>query len=105
MGEDEAVFQGIVTQACKDVAATGCIEILANARSELHDTECHLRLTRTIHDHCPRRADHNPGGWNAFNMKYSQTLVNMCESKDSLGKNVEQLNDIVLRGCGVSIVV
>lgn len=100
--EDTAVFGGIVKQTCDGADWLECIDHLSNARSALQDTECHMRLTRTIHDHCPRRADHNPGGWNAFNMKFSQTLVNMCEDKDALGKNVDELNDITLAGCGGS---
>merc|ERR1712217_737987 len=97
--QDEAVFRRIVDAACKDVSWLQCNQQLANGQSALVDTACHLQLTRTIHNDCPRRADHNAGGWNAFNMKFSQTLVNICESKGALGKSVEQLDAITRAAC------
>merc|ERR1712039_344491 len=97
--EDQAVFRRIVNAACKDAPWLQCNHQLANGQSALVDTACHLQLTRAIHDDCPRRADHNAGGWNAFNMKFSQTLVNMCESKAALGKSVKQLTAITRAGC------
>ena len=54
----------------------------------------------TIFDFCPsRRPDHEAGGWNAFNMQFSQVLVNLCEMKGDLGRSQTELEDIARAQC------
>merc|ERR1712050_407243 len=97
---DQAIFRGIVREACSDVSMIGCENHFINSRSTLEDLQCHKRLTETVHDNCPRRSQHNPGGWNGFNMQYSQLLVNLCEGKEILGKSDNVLNTITTKHCG-----
>jgi RNA polymerase subunit RPABC4/transcription elongation factor Spt4 len=38
--------------------------------------DCHYTLARAVHEHCPVSASHHAtGGWNGYNMKFSQELV------------------------------
>lgn len=40
------------------------------------DMDCHYTLARAVHEHCPVSASHHAtGGWNGYNMKFSQELV------------------------------
>ena len=40
------------------------------------DMDCHYTLAHAVHEHCPVSASHHAtGGWNGYNMKYSQELV------------------------------
>jgi len=97
---DKAIFHAIVKEACSDVNMIGCENRFITSRSTLEDLQCHKRLTETVHDNCPRRSQHNPGGWNGFNMQYSQLLVNLCEGKEILGKSDHVLNAITTKHCG-----
>merc|ERR1711870_159778 len=102
---DEAIFSGIVKEACSDANMIGCENYFLTSRSPLEDLSCHKRLTDTVHEKCPPRADHNPGGWNGFNMQYSQVLVNLCQGKQILGKGDDVLVKMTGRQCSSEIVV
>jgi legumain len=100
---DEELFEGIVSKACSGGAVSQCTKKISSARSELTDVDCHSLLVQTVFDECPRRAVHNsPGGWNGYNMKFSQVLVNMCGARQVLGKSQAQLDEIVKAECGVA---
>merc|ERR1712176_935892 len=99
MGADEDIFNAITEEACES-AGSSCVENVKQAQAELSDTECHTTLADTVHEACPRRAEHNPGGWNGFNMQFSQILVNLCEMQDTLKKDAEALKTIVRVQCG-----
>merc|ERR1712176_1587748 len=96
---DKAIFHGIVKEACSDVNMIGCENRFITSSSTLEDLQCHKRLTETVHDNCPRRSQHNPGGWNGFNMQYSQFLANICEGKEILGKSDDVLDSITRKQC------
>lgn len=96
---DEATFDEVAKRACKDSKLMGCNVGIKESRHIMKDAECHKVLARAVHDSCPRRGQSSPGGWNGFNMKYSQMLVNMCEQRDSLKKDMQQLIDIVRGEC------
>merc|ERR1712232_1301215 len=102
---DEAIFKGIVNEACSDVNMIGCENYFLTSRSPLEDLRCHKRLTDAVHEKCPPRADQNPGGWNGFNMQYSQVLVNLCQGQQILGKGEDLLVEMTSRQCGSEIVV
>jgi len=95
---DEQLFQEIVNRSCNHVGY-GCGYNMMSSKHTIKDFECHRQLAATLHESCPRRAHHDAGGWNAFNMKFSQTLVNLCESQTRLGKDLEDLEGIVVAVC------
>lgn len=95
---DEALFASIAGRACEG-AGYGCAHGVMHGRHELRDAACHMALAHAVHEACPARAEHNPGGWNAFNMQFSQALVNMCEAKEALKKDTGALLAIVRDEC------
>eukprot|EP00419_Tripos_fusus_P065470 CAMPEP_0172930270 /NCGR_PEP_ID=MMETSP1075-20121228/218903_1 /TAXON_ID=2916 /ORGANISM="Ceratium fusus, Strain PA161109" /LENGTH=482 /DNA_ID=CAMNT_0013791579 /DNA_START=126 /DNA_END=1571 /DNA_ORIENTATION=- len=95
---DEQLFQKIVNRSC-DRAGFGCDYGMIHGKHTIRDFECHRELAATLHESCPRRAHHDAGGWNAFNMKFSQTLVNLCESRTSLQKDLQDLEGIIRAAC------
>merc|ERR1712048_1226431 len=96
---DERLFERIARKVCQG-AAYGCIDSLQNAKYEAQETLCHLKLVNVIHDECPRRSELSSGGWNDFNMKFSQLLANMCHRRSHLGKDVNDLMLIIKDECG-----
>lgn len=98
---DEELFYRIAKSACKG-AGYGCTYGMQHDRHHMRDAACHRALAHAVHEACPRRGDHNPGGWNEFNMQFSQTLVNLCEAKDTLKKQTAALQEIVRAECTAS---
>jgi len=96
---DEQLFQKIANRSCAGVG-NGCTYSMLHSKHDMKDMECHRELTATLHEACPRRAFHDAGGWNAFNMKFSQVLVNLCESKARLRKDLQDIEGIVRNVCG-----
>jgi len=95
---DVDVFDKIARKVCN-----GCSHHLMNERQDLTDLQCHKELVNEVQVTCPRRSDRNVGGWNGFNMKYSQLLVNICERRVELGHDVESLRKIVHKECSDGI--
>ncbi|CAJ1386680.1 unnamed protein product [Effrenium voratum] len=90
---DEKLFQGIASRACKEMHGKECQEQLLSTRREINDLECHYQLVHTFHAHCPKAQSHHAaGGWNGYNMKFSQVLVNLCEAP---GLDTQRLVQIV----------
>jgi len=98
---DEELFHAVAKQACKG-GGLGCTEGIERAQLELQDMDCHRDLVRTVHEACPRRGEHNSGGWNDFNMRFSQVLVNLCESQTALRKDADTLQEIVRTACAAA---
>jgi legumain len=97
---DEALFENIVKTACSDVNMIGCVDHFRHARTEFKDMVCHQKLAETVFEDCPRSKHHfSPGGWNGFNMRFSQVLVNLCEGQEMLGKDTQKFTDIVKSQC------
>lgn len=97
---DDAVFQSITSKACSDVNKEGCQKKLQGDQNDVKEVECHYNLVHTLHQHCPASESHySKGGWNGYNMKYSQVLANLCENQELLGKNAEQLDELVRSSC------
>jgi len=94
---DEAIFSSFAQRACGELE--GCSSRMASAKLSMGDYECHKVLSSTVQESCPRREAHNAGGWNGFNMKFSQLLVNACESKAWLKKGTEDLAQALLAEC------
>jgi legumain len=95
---DELVFKGIVSKACRNDET--CVQSVGSSKHGIMDGQCHKALVDTIFDFCPsRRPDHEAGGWNAFNMQFSQVLVNLCEMKGDLGRSQTELEDIARAQC------
>jgi len=95
---DERVFKGIVSEACRSDET--CMQGVGSSKHSIMDGQCHKALVDTIFDFCPsRRPDHEAGGWNAFNMQFSQVLVNLCEMKGDLGRSPAELQDIARAQC------
>jgi len=94
---DEALFTAVKNRACEGLH--GCTEEMTHSRMTLKDNTCHRALINAVHEACPRREAHNTGGWNGFNMKFSQTLVNLCESRETLKKEATALEQIVREQC------
>jgi len=100
---DEALFENIVKSSCSDVNMIGCVDRFRHSRSELKDRACHQKLVRTVFEECPHSEVHaSPGGWNGFNMRFSQVLVNLCEGQEALGKDAQTFDQIVKKECGIS---
>jgi len=98
---DEEVFRKMSASICKG-QPYGCSYSIQHAHHEMTEMECHKDLATVVHEACPRRAQHNPGGWNAFNMKFSQLLTNVCETRGEHGKDVATLGQIVQKQCSES---
>ena len=100
---DNQLFAKIGQKACADASQVHpdeCQKKMLGDRSELKDMECHYALAHAVHEHCPVSASHHAtGGWNGYNMKFSQVLLNLCEGQEVLGKNLEQLSLIVQQEC------
>ena len=98
---DDQLFAKIGGKACADSQGPEkCQKKMLDERSELKDMECHYTLARAVHEHCPVSASHHAtGGWNGYNMKFSQVLLNLCEGQELLGKDLEQLSKIVQEEC------
>jgi legumain len=94
---DEAVFGSFAQGVCGDLA--GCGSSLASSKMQLKDYDCHKAFASIVQESCPRREEHNSGGWNGFNMKYSQMLANVCESRDLLQKSTEDLAQVMRDAC------
>eukprot|EP00932_Pfiesteria_piscicida_P001750 SRR837773.1170.p2 GENE.SRR837773.1170~~SRR837773.1170.p2 ORF type:complete len:453 (-),score=215.82 SRR837773.1170:70-1428(-) len=94
---DERLFRAISHKACGELK--GCEAQMASARLALKDHDCHQLLTNAVHEFCPRREEHNTGGWNGYNMKFSQMLVNICESRQSLQKEAAELAELLRGEC------
>jgi len=97
---DEKLFESIAMTACADVNKVDCSKQLLGDRAEMKDLDCHYRLAHTLHAKCPAsESHHSSGGWNGYNMKFSQVLLNLCEGQAMLGKTPEQLASIVEDQC------
>jgi len=97
---DDAIFQSITSTACSDVNKIDCQQKLLGDQNELKEVECHYNLVHTFHKHCPASESHySKGGWNGYNMKFSQVLANLCENQEMLGKAPEQLDELVRNSC------
>lgn len=97
---DKELFQGITKKVCDGFV--GCPEALMTEKNELKENDCHKKLVDIVHYHCPSRTDLSAGGWNDFNMQFSQVLANICERKSEFGKDVGDLETIVKDQCGQS---
>lgn len=95
---DDAFFKALASEIQSRIP-TGFAVRLQEQELTMKDSECHRRLVRAVHDLCPRRERESPGGWNSYNMKYSQLLVNMCESRHNFALSVEGLEDVVRGRC------
>eukprot|EP00439_Symbiodinium_sp_Y106_P065958 s386_g10.t1 len=65
-----------------------CQQKFMTERMRMKDADCHHE---NFH--------HTNGGWNGFNMKFAQVLLNLCEGREMLGKSKEQLLDLVHEHC------
>lgn len=96
---DDTNFASMVSKMCAETNWAGCEQKLLTGNSVMQDPACHKHTAESIHSACPARLSRNPGGWNAYNMKYSQVMVNACEKRDFLGKSTLQLKTIVEETC------
>jgi legumain len=99
---DLEAFSHMAHEACKG-EQHGCAEGILQGKHSLKNHECHKALVRTVHEECPKRGMHAPGGWNSYNMKFSQVLVNLCQVPTPL-KAIEDLTKIVKQECGKAAV-
>eukprot|EP00929_Paragymnodinium_shiwhaense_P005811 TRINITY_DN1081_c0_g4_i1.p2 TRINITY_DN1081_c0_g4~~TRINITY_DN1081_c0_g4_i1.p2 ORF type:complete len:463 (+),score=162.86 TRINITY_DN1081_c0_g4_i1:90-1478(+) len=99
--EDEMIFKKFAEKVCEG-QGMGCDHALMNLRHESTDLECHKKLVHLVFDHCPKRSHRSPGGWNGFNMRFSQVLVNACEVKQTVKKDVGDLEKIIQNECRAS---
>merc|ERR1712187_78215 len=97
--DDEAIFRGIVETACVGADVHLCVDHYWTTHAVLSDMFCHKTLINAVFDSCPRREGHQAGGWNGYNLQFSQVLVNLCEGKDVLSKNDASLKQIVINQC------
>lgn len=98
---DEKFFKQLVSKACEGENFHKCHDKFHSERMELKDIDCHDQLVKTFFSACPPSKFHeSPGGWNGFNMKFAQVLVNFCEGKSILGKSQEDLVTLVQSECG-----
>ena len=45
----------------------------SQAGQPCEDMDCHKKLATLVHEHCPVSSSHHAtGGWNGYNMKFSQ---------------------------------
>jgi len=95
---DELVFKGIISEACRSDET--CVQSAGSSKHDIMDGQCHKALVDAIFDFCPsRRPDHEAGGWNAYNMQFSQVLANLCEMKGDIGRSPTELVDIARTQC------
>lgn len=99
--EDEELFAKLAASVCKG-KPSGCSDDLQKQRHYSKDLGCHYDLVNIVHHVCPKRAEHHAGGWNSFNMRFSQMLVNICEERRALDHHMESLKQIVHAECAVS---
>jgi len=98
---DAELFNGIADRVCQG-AGYGCAYGLRHDRHDMRDVACHRELARTVHEACPVRAERGAGGWNAYNMQFSQVLVNLCEGKRALQRDTAALQAIVRAECAAA---
>eukprot|EP00930_Biecheleria_cincta_P067800 TRINITY_DN5468_c0_g1_i3.p1 TRINITY_DN5468_c0_g1~~TRINITY_DN5468_c0_g1_i3.p1 ORF type:complete len:480 (-),score=118.13 TRINITY_DN5468_c0_g1_i3:300-1646(-) len=99
----EDLFTKMAEHACADVNLHDCVGKFLRDRAELKDMDCHYSLTDQVFGHCPVSPFHrSAGGWNGYNMKYSQVLVNFCEGQAVLGKSTQDLLKIIEKACPAS---
>lgn len=103
---DDGVFQDVVKGACKYSLSlpifNECVTKMQESTPELKSDsalQCHKTLTSAVFTACPSRSWHSPGGWNAYNMKYSKQLANMCLNLESLQQDVASLEGLVKASC------
>mmetsp|Transcript_32313 Transcript_32313/g.58642 ORF Transcript_32313/g.58642 Transcript_32313/m.58642 type:complete len:441 (-) Transcript_32313:159-1481(-) len=100
---DEQFFEKMVNKACEGVNLHECHKKFLTERMELKDVDCHDDLVKTLFAECPTSdIHHSPGGWNGFNMKFAQVMVNFCEGQGILGKSNEDLVNLVKSECRVA---
>lgn len=101
--EDHGLFHAITDKACeKSDQNFNCTSKLQTIQMDLKDLLCHKALASIIEKEClPHNHgdDYQVGGWNAFSWKFSQWLVNICESQDSLNADVDAFKRIVSGAC------
>merc|ERR1712064_39165 len=108
---DDEAFSRIVKRACRRFEPnsknlTQCEDRIMNGRSMLTERKwfCHTLLVNTVHETCPKRFPHNAGGWNGYNMKYGNAIVNICENSDDVhdlgSMEMTALKEIVTDECG-----
>lgn len=101
---DEDLFTKMAEHACADVNLHDCVGKFMRDRAELKDIDCHYSLSGQVFGQCPVSLFHrSPGGWNGYNMKYSQMLVNFCEGQAVLGKSTEDLRKVIAKACPLSL--
>jgi legumain len=98
---DLQVFTNIAGKACEG-GLWGCHDNVMRAKQELTNHVCHEALVKTVHEACPKRGSNAPGGWNSYNMRFSQVLANACQLPDSISKSTETLTKIVRKECTAS---
>jgi legumain len=96
--EDLAVIANIVKNACKG-AGGDCESSLMKSKQDLANFACHHSLVNTFFQSCLKRGENAPGGWNSFNMQFSQVLVNLCQMPANISKSTEALSAIVSQEC------
>lgn len=99
---DKALFKTFAESACSHTEGSGCAEDAMRAKHDLTDLACHAKLVNIVYEHCPARSVREPGGWNAYNMKYSQLLVNACESQAELKQTTDSLASILSSSCSAA---
>ncbi|CAE8609343.1 unnamed protein product, partial [Polarella glacialis] len=99
---DEALFDAVVRAACGSKAGPRCIPEMKEAQLDMKDVHCHRELAMAVYESCPPRSAHDSGGWNGFNMQFSQTLANLCETQQTLAKTQEDLLRIVHSECRIA---
>ncbi|CAK8988586.1 unnamed protein product [Durusdinium trenchii] len=103
---DDQLFATMGRQACGStkVQLDECQQSILGDRAEMKDMDCHKKLATLVHEHCPVSSSHHAtGGWNGYNMKFSQVLLNLCEHQEELGQSVDQLAQIVEEECSKAI--
>lgn len=96
---DVQTFSQIAVKACEGEKIKDCASRMSKTKMEMKNMQCHQALVDIVYSSCPKRATDEPGGWNSFNMQFSQILVNLCESSAGLDKNTEALSKIVQQEC------
>jgi legumain len=98
---DDEVFGNIVQRLCGN--SKDCVDELQQKRFDMVDVDCHQELVNKVHESCPRRVAYVPGGWNDYNMKFSQLLVNACERRGEFEEHdVAFLSKLVKEECAIS---
>jgi legumain len=108
---DDEAFSRIIERACRrfepdSANLTQCEDRIMNGHSTLTESKwfCHTLLVNTVHETCPKRFPHNAGGWNGYNMKYGNAIVNICERSSDVhdlgSMEMTVLQSIVAEECG-----